>query len=79
MEKSLILASGSPRRKELLTQLGYDFSIVQTDIEERQSSVETPRQYVSAFLGIKHYFLEIKAHLPCLWDAIRSSFSMVMY
>jgi septum formation protein len=46
MEKSLILASGSPRRKELLTQLGYHFSIVQTDVEEKQNSAEMPDEYV---------------------------------
>ena len=35
-KSSLVLASGSPRRKELLTQLGYEFSVLVTDIEEQQ-------------------------------------------
>lgn len=61
MEKSLILASGSSRRKELLTQLGYDFSIVQTDIEERQSSVETPTQYVRRLSRDKALFSRDKS------------------
>jgi len=56
MKKSLILASGSPRRKELLTQLGYDFSIVQTDVEEKQSSVETPAEYVERLSRDKALF-----------------------
>jgi len=33
-QKSLILASSSPRRKELLTQLGFTFHIVSPDIDE---------------------------------------------
>ena len=46
MEQKLILASGSPRRKELLSQLGYQFSVIRTDVEETQSLGETPIQYV---------------------------------
>ncbi|MDC0611780.1 Maf-like protein [Vibrio sp.] len=46
MSKSLILASGSPRRKELLTQLGYQFSICVPGVEEVQSAQETPIEYV---------------------------------
>ena len=30
----LILASGSPRRKEILTQLGFTFEIIVSNIEE---------------------------------------------
>ena len=30
----LILASGSPRRKELLTQLGISFKVIKSDVEE---------------------------------------------
>ncbi|MGU3843845.1 Maf family protein, partial [Vibrio diabolicus] len=37
---SLVLASGSPRRKELLAQLGYDFEIVLPDIEEAKQAHE---------------------------------------
>jgi len=47
MTKPLILASGSPRRKELLTQLGFQFSILKTDVEESQQQGETPFEYVS--------------------------------
>ncbi|GLT17124.1 Maf-like protein [Vibrio zhanjiangensis] len=46
MEKKLLLASGSPRRKELLTLLGYHFDVIRTDVEEQQKLLETPRQYV---------------------------------
>ncbi|WP_269981945.1 Maf family protein [Vibrio sp. T11.5] len=47
MMKKLVLASGSPRRKELLSQLGYSFTVIRTDVEETQAAQETPVQYVS--------------------------------
>lgn len=43
---NIVLASTSPRRRELLTQLGYDFSIVSPDIEEQKQASESPEQYV---------------------------------
>ncbi|WP_047047448.1 Maf family protein [Vibrio mexicanus] len=46
MNKKIVLASGSPRRKELLAQLGYDFDIEVSDIEEQRNESESPRQYV---------------------------------
>ncbi|KAB0304724.1 septum formation inhibitor Maf [Vibrio fortis] len=45
-KSSLVLASGSPRRKELLTQLGYEFSVLVTDIEEQQQPDEDAQVYV---------------------------------
>ena len=42
----LILASQSPRRKELLAQLGYQFSCCPADIDETEQANETPMQYV---------------------------------
>ncbi len=42
----LVLASGSPRRKELLSQLGHDFSIVVPDIAEAKAEHESPAEYV---------------------------------
>ncbi|MFM2591028.1 Maf family protein [Vibrio sp. TBV020] len=47
MTKPLILASGSPRRKELLAQLGFEFSVLKTDVEESQNQGETAYNYVS--------------------------------
>ncbi|WP_260261510.1 Maf family protein [Vibrio intestinalis] len=47
MKKPLVLASGSPRRKELLEQLGYQFSIVRLDVEEQKQPHETPSAYVA--------------------------------
>lgn len=42
----LVLASGSPRRKELLTQLGYEFTVIKTDVEEVKQEHESAQEYV---------------------------------
>ncbi|RUO23475.1 septum formation inhibitor Maf [Aliidiomarina iranensis] len=42
----LILASASPRRKELLQLLGVPFSTQPADILEEKQAHETPREYV---------------------------------
>ncbi|MGF1700066.1 Maf-like protein [Photobacterium makurazakiensis] len=42
----LYLASGSPRRKELLTQLGYTFERIVVDVEEQHQPGELPADYV---------------------------------
>lgn len=47
MKHRLILASGSPRRKELLTQLGYTFSVLKTDVEEQRQASEGAFDYVA--------------------------------
>jgi len=46
MSKQLILASQSPRRKELLAQLGYQFNCQAADIDESVHLNETPEVYV---------------------------------
>jgi len=42
----LILASASPRRRELLTQAGYAFTVKAADIDESLRSDESPAEYV---------------------------------
>ena len=44
---SLYLASGSPRRQELLPQLGVCFERIVTGIEEKRAEGESAQQYVS--------------------------------
>ena len=44
---SLYLASGSPRRQELLTQLGVSFERIVTGIDEQRAEGESAQQYVS--------------------------------
>ena len=43
---SLILASRSPRRRELLTGVGLTFTLASPDIDERVKKNEAPRAYV---------------------------------
>lgn len=46
MKKQLILASQSPRRKSLLTQLGYQFNTIVADIDESVCDHESAEDYV---------------------------------
>lgn len=45
MNSQIILASASPRRKELLAQIGYDFTVVVSDVDENIEKCE-PSEYV---------------------------------
>ncbi|WP_339494022.1 Maf family protein [Pseudomonas sp. RA_105y_Pfl2_P56] len=44
--KPLYLASGSPRRRELLTQIGVPFHAISADIDETPLPEESPSAYV---------------------------------
>ena len=44
--RQLILASASPRRRELLTQIGLRFEVVVTDVDESRLTGESPDAYV---------------------------------
>ncbi|NQY62194.1 MAG: septum formation inhibitor Maf [Alteromonadaceae bacterium] len=46
MCKQLILASQSPRRRELLSQLGYQFTCQAADLDESVHENELPQAYV---------------------------------
>lgn len=46
VRQKLILASQSPRRRELLAQLGYQFSVQASDIDETVEKTETAHNYV---------------------------------
>ncbi len=43
----LYLASQSPRRRQLLEQLGLDFRVLDVEVPERRAPGEPPRDYVS--------------------------------
>lgn len=45
-EINIVLASGSPRRKELLTWAGVEFEILVSDIDETPKKKETPSEMV---------------------------------
>ncbi|HEX30513.1 TPA: septum formation inhibitor Maf [Candidatus Poribacteria bacterium] len=42
--KRLILASGSPRRADLLRQIGLEFEVIPSDIDEDEISGDSPQQ-----------------------------------
>ena len=44
--KNIILKSSSPRRKELLTKLGYEFTIKTFNVDETMDSSKTPEEIV---------------------------------
>lgn len=50
--KYLILASGSPRRRELMSQVGLDFTVVTSDADENIKEME-PEDYVRELSSIK--------------------------
>ncbi|CNK43666.1 Maf-like protein [Yersinia alsatica] len=43
---ALYLASGSPRRRELLTLLGAPFEVLKTEVEEQRHPEESAQEYV---------------------------------
>jgi len=46
MDPQFYLASASPRRRQLLEQLGLRFEVVVADVDESPNAGETPRDYV---------------------------------
>jgi septum formation protein len=46
MFEKIVLASASPRRRELLTQAGYRHEVIVSNIEEKRRSGERPEDYV---------------------------------
>ena len=50
--KHLILASGSPRRRELMSQVGLDFTVVTSDADENIKEME-PEDYVRELSSVK--------------------------
>ena len=42
----IILASNSPRRKKILSELGYKFTVIPSGIDEENKKNLSPNQYV---------------------------------
>lgn len=59
----LFLASGSPRRRELLTQIGVPFTVLSAQIDETPLSEESPSTYVERLaLGKAQAGLALPGH-----------------
>lgn len=67
-QASIILASGSPRRRELLKQLAVNFEVVAADIDESFVEGEPPRDYVMRLSREKALagFTQCAGRLPAL-------------
>ncbi len=50
---NLILASGSPRRHELLTRAQLDFTVMSVDIDETPHVNESPKDYIERMVASK--------------------------
>jgi septum formation protein len=61
----LILASASPRRRELLTQLGLPFTVMVADITEHEDPATDPRSMVSHNAALKAEW--VAARQPEAW------------
>lgn len=68
MKKQLVLASASPRRKELLDQIGVSYYVCPVDIDEIPYLLESPTDYVCRVTAekAKVCFSEIGDALPIL-------------
>lgn len=64
MYPQVYLASGSPRRHELLTQLGVTFEVLRPDVEERQRPNEDAATYVQRLARDKAQAGRAMAPLP---------------
>lgn len=53
MKKSLVLASASPRRRELLEQIGLEFEILVAEIDEQRLPNEKPAELVERLASEK--------------------------
>ena len=58
---SLILASGSPRRHELLTQLGFQVQKQPADIDETRQNGEAPEDYVARLAVEKNRVVAVQS------------------
>ncbi len=62
---SLILASTSPRRRQLLTVLGLDFEVIPPHADERLLPEEAPREHVARLSRLKAH--EVGKNYPDRW------------
>lgn len=68
MYPKIALASASPRRRELLTQLGVEFELVTSDIDETAYTAEQPAEYVQRVALAKAHagLARLKQKMPTL-------------
>ena len=72
----LILASGSPRRRELLTRAHIDFEVVQSGLEEVRDPHESAREYALRMARDKALAVSTRHPHRACWQPTRSSNAM---
>ncbi len=65
-QKTLILASGSPRRREILASLGLNFDVAAADIDERQNAGESPADMVKRLAEAKARAVAVRSPTDAL-------------
>jgi septum formation protein len=65
----LILASGSPRRSEILTSVGWEFTKDVADIDETERAGETPEDYVRRLALEKAVAVAARYETACVLGA----------
>ena len=63
--EAFILASGSPRRRELLRQLGFSFTVIPSSLEETNQSGMEPRGHATYYA--KEKAKEVAQRYPEQW------------
>jgi septum formation protein len=58
---AVVLASGSPRRRELLARLGVEFQVVVPDVDETPLAGEAPGEYVARLARAKAAAVVVEA------------------
>lgn len=53
IDRKIILASGSPRRKELLEKLGLEFEVIKSDVDESVIDITSPKRLVAKLAELK--------------------------
>lgn len=70
--KKIILASGSPRRKELLSQMGIEFSVIPSNVEEKVTR-KIPWEVVMELSTLKARDIMYKVALDSIGDSKNSN------
>lgn len=61
MNEKLILASNSPRRRQLFKLTGWDFNVIVADVDETPLDNESPREYVLRLAQAKALAIQPRA------------------